>query len=121
MYESIYIYYISFRYLWSATLPCITFLQKFLHNTVNLNKYDILMTKIQDTLPSKQILKLYSKFTQRCLINFNTFKIGYAFSLWIENRYITKTQIQVGFSEVTQHVLLSQVSKIMNEIKSLLY
>jgi len=30
----------------------------------------------------------YSKFTQRNLINFNTFKVGYASSVWIEKCYI---------------------------------
>jgi len=32
-------------------------------------------------------LKWYSKFTQRYFINFNTFKVGYDSSVWIENCY----------------------------------
>jgi len=38
----------------------------------------------------------------RC--HFNRFKVGYASSVWTENGY--KTQIRIGFSEITQHVLL---------------
>lgn len=67
----------------------------------------------------------YSNDTQRCLII--SIHLNYASSVWIEKCYITKyylhpkTQIQIGLSEVTQHVLLWQVSKIMNEIMCLLY
>jgi len=61
----------------------------------------IVITKKQDRQKTQMILEVYSQMPY----SFQYIKVGYALCMDRKLLYY-KTQIQIGFSEFTQHVLL---------------